>query len=928
MMKGLSCTKSTDGKSGVELPGSNQVLTRHVPKACVIGTFQLDDVTIQNLPVSLHVHHPWDLAMAFKLNRPPNATVASPEALFHDLRLKRVEGLLSHQADILRAYHGETLNAPDVALQLPTGSGKTLVGLLIGEWRRRHFQETVVYLCPTKQLVHQVVEQGLKKFGIRTHAFTGKQADYRPDIRADYLGAESVAVTTYSGLFNTNSFFEAPNVIILDDSHAAENYIVDYWSLTVTRKDHIELFNAVVSLLRQALSRVVYQRLCAPTNEMWDTEWVDKLPTPTLEPLIPELTALLDQHAALSNLKYSWSVIRDHLFACHVYLSTSAILIRPTLPPTMTHRPFAAAKQRVYMSATLGSGGDLERITGIEKIVRLPIPKGWDKQGIGRRFFLFPERSMTADDANNLVLEMMKTTPRTLMLVTSEGIAKAWRDTIENKIHFRCINAAEIESSKDGFVNSTSTVAVIANRYDGIDLIGDECRLLCVYDLPRSVNLQERFLMSPMAATVLLNDRIQTRIVQAVGRCTRSATDYAAVVVLGEKLSNFFLQKERRSFLHPEIQAELQFGIDQSRNMTSEGFLENLKLFLAQGDDWSAADGQIIALRESMTQKELPGTSKLIAAVGHEVKYQYAIWRGDYVEAVRQCEAVLGHLSGDEVKGYRAFWSYLAGSAAWLGSVNGIGYLDAVAREKFGRAAAATNGVLWLKGLSRLHAPDQPATDDEIHLASVVERLEEVLEGLGTANDRKFEAEIQVILDGLNHGDSSAFESSHERLGRLLGYEARNEETTAAPDPWWIASDKLCFVFEDHSPFEAANAIGANKVRQAASHRKWIKAKVPLHPDAEIIQVIISPRTKVDSDAVTYAEDVCYWNLEKFQSWATHAVSIIREVRGTFPGPGHVDWREQTMRTYKDGKIDPVAMRNMLSQSLLRDLDQTPPRKS
>jgi hypothetical protein len=36
----------------------------------------------------------------------------------------------------------------------------------------------------------------------------------------------------------------------------------------------------------------------------------------------------------------------------------------------------------------------LERITGIEKIVRLPIPKGWDKQGIGRRFFLFPERSM------------------------------------------------------------------------------------------------------------------------------------------------------------------------------------------------------------------------------------------------------------------------------------------------------------------------------------------------------------------------------------------------------------------------------------------------------------------------------------------------------------------------------------------------------
>src|SRR4051812_37772540 len=105
--------------------------------------------------------------MAFKLNRHANASVESPEALFRDLRSRRVEGLLSHQADILRAYQDRALDTADVALQLPTGSGKTLVGLLIGEWRRRHFQETVVYLCPTKQLVHQVVEQGSKKYGIR-----------------------------------------------------------------------------------------------------------------------------------------------------------------------------------------------------------------------------------------------------------------------------------------------------------------------------------------------------------------------------------------------------------------------------------------------------------------------------------------------------------------------------------------------------------------------------------------------------------------------------------------------------------------------------------------------------------------------------------------------------------------------------------------
>jgi hypothetical protein len=38
-------------------------------------------------------------------------------------------------------------------------------------------------------------------------------------------------VTTYSSLFNTNPFFSNPGVIIVDDAHAAENYIASLWTL-------------------------------------------------------------------------------------------------------------------------------------------------------------------------------------------------------------------------------------------------------------------------------------------------------------------------------------------------------------------------------------------------------------------------------------------------------------------------------------------------------------------------------------------------------------------------------------------------------------------------------------------------------------------------------------------------------------------------
>ena len=69
--------------------------------------------------------------MAFKPKTKTKILLTSIESMFMDLRNRSVQALFAHQADILRKYEAEMMQKSDVAIELPTGSGKTLVGLLI-----------------------------------------------------------------------------------------------------------------------------------------------------------------------------------------------------------------------------------------------------------------------------------------------------------------------------------------------------------------------------------------------------------------------------------------------------------------------------------------------------------------------------------------------------------------------------------------------------------------------------------------------------------------------------------------------------------------------------------------------------------------------------------------------------------------------------
>jgi hypothetical protein len=84
-------------------------------------------------------------------------------------------------------------------------------------------------------------------------------------------------------------------------------------------------------------------------------------------------------------------MIRASLRACMAYVSHRELLIRPADRAIRFHDAFGAAGHRLYWSAALGQGGELERGFGQRKITRIPVPANWETQGAGRRFFVFPD---------------------------------------------------------------------------------------------------------------------------------------------------------------------------------------------------------------------------------------------------------------------------------------------------------------------------------------------------------------------------------------------------------------------------------------------------------------------------------------------------------------------------------------------------------
>lgn len=859
----------------------------------------------------------------FKVPTAPVPRPSSPKELFYELkRQPDLKFLWGPQEKMLEEYAPRHVSTKDLGIQLPTGAGKTLIGLLIAEYRRRAFDERAVFVCPTKQLCHQVARQATA-YGINTVTLVGRQRNYDPIEFLDYQRNRTVAITTYSGIFNTNPKINDPEVLVFDDAHSAETFISGLWTVVVSSNDHPSVFSALTSILRPAIPSAMLQTLESRENDPYARGRVDLVSTIAAHPLLQQVSDLLDEQSAGHEFRFPWSWIGPHLEACSIYISPKAIEIKPVLSPALTHPPLAQAAQRIYMSATLGESGDLERSFGVKKIPRLTMPEEFEKRGTGRRFILLPGLIEGEEDGWTCALSIIRQEPRVLMLVPDNRRMEEVEDLVSE--FFSVQKRADIEANLASFTQHVGPVALLlANQYHGIDLPGDDCRMQVIAGLPAGIGLQETYLMERLGAMSLLRDRIRTRITQALGRCTRDESDYAAVILMGEDLIKWIFTKVNVEGMHPELQAEIELGQSASKGDSCDEMLDQAVAFLGREDDWDEAEAFIVKTRNERVANKDDVSVALAEASASEIDYVYRLWDARYEDAFEHAVAVIDKLEGGvELRPYSSFWHHNAAVAAFLA-------FDATGEDQWRNASSShllnammtSSGLRWLPGLRRrLGGASVPAHGDDFPWQQWFMEISHLLEEL-RPKGRKFTRRMEEVGSNIRSTTADEFELGLEQLGRMLGARVHRWTETSAPDGFWSFDDWCGIVFEAKTDEAAEGPVSVSTVRQARTHIERVRSDGLLSDSVPCLTVLISPRERLHPDAIPHVEDIYWVSHDAVVSLFESAQTALTTVRSRAGNQSDERLLDTARAVYGEAGASPTQLRTQFEACPLRNLQK------
>lgn len=748
-------------------------------------------------------------------------SIIDPVELFRRMpKPKGVNDLYSSQSEVLSNWFARRKER-DTIIKLHTGGGKTMVGLLIAQSTMNELGGPVLYLAPTKQLVKQTLEKA-QGMGIPAVSYISGQ-----NLHEDFVNGKAVMVASYHALFNGFSKFgiqgrqniQQVSAIILDDAHAAFPVVRDCFTFElpsneVNREEYLE----ICSIFRKSFIDI--DRV-GTFDEVIDGDENIVLEVPYWA--WKDYSDTVRTKLTSSNIKQgiSWPLLRDNFHLCHAFVSRQSFSITPIQPMINMFPTFSEAPRRIYMSATIADDSDIVRTFNVSEEAVKNSLSSKSVAGISERMILVPDLMsfsfQSPADPSRLLSWVVENNCGAVILVPSDKRAENWKGTAKF-----AKGSTQVEQIVSDMQRGKELGPVVfSNRYDGIDLPGNSCRLLIMDGLPMGTSSYEVYRATALMGGEAMSRMMAQRIEQGLGRGARGFSDYCVDILVGADLTGWIGKNVNFSYFTSATKAQIEMGISISKEVEN---LHDLSKVIAQSlsrdSDW--LDYYSEELVDYLDQDQLVKPDVSFALVERKA---VNLWQDGYHDkAISKITKFLHENSKTDIKGKGWLEQLIARIAySWDNKELAVEYQ---------KQAYSDNRNLFRPLVKPAYVP---LTVPGSQATTIVDNIGDY------RNRRSLLKKIENIAAYLTpNATSNQFEQALADLGEVIGFTTeRFDEDGVGPDVLWLLDNYTGIVFEAKSRKKEANAFRKNEHGQLLVAEKWFKENYPkwssigvsVHPD-------------------------------------------------------------------------------------------------
>ena len=210
-------------------------------------------------------------------------------------------------------------------------------------------------------------------------------------------------------------------------------------------------------------------------------------------------------------------------------------------------------------------------------------------------------------------------------------------------------NSSNISQGIERIKKGNKGLYIFVNRYDGIDLPDDACRIIVVDGLPNISNMNDKYEQEVVRKSERIQREQIQRIEQGMGRGIRSSNDYCLIYLLGSQLTSVLYTDDGYKFFSNATRAQFELSekmCEQIEGQDIDAIMDIGNYLLERNPNWVELCKSVISTVEYVKTINVSEYAALIRKA-----FNYALY-GDYQKAASTINRLVNTEDNLRLKGY------------------------------------------------------------------------------------------------------------------------------------------------------------------------------------------------------------------------------------------------------------------------------------